>query len=149
MPPGEIARQSIVSSQPSWAEVMHKSPKILIADRNRHVRDLLRREFTAAGYQVQLAKDAHEVLTLINGTPPPHLLILDSELPFLAELAVLKRLRERYPRIPVVIHYFAALEDGGLRDEKGIVFVEKKGDTERLKAVVNEVIGRISPGVSI
>jgi len=128
---------------------MRNSLNILIADRNRHVRNLLSREFAAEGYQVQVAKDAQEVMALINGGRPPHLLILDSDLPFLAELAVLKRLRERYPRLPVVIHSFAAPEDGELTDETGIVFVEKKGDTERLKAVVTGVMGKVRPGVSI
>lgn len=61
----------------------------------------------------------------------------------------MKRLRERYPRIPVVIHSFTTPEDGGLMDERSIVFVEKKGDTGRLKTVVAEVIGDMRPGVSI
>jgi len=97
---------------------MRNSLKILIADRNRHVRNLLSCEFGAGGYQVQVAKDAQEVLTLINGGRPPHLLILDSDLPCLMELAVLKLLRERYPRLPVVIHSFTAPEDEGVKVKK-------------------------------
>ena len=127
---------------------MRNSLKILIADRNRHVRDLLHREFAAAGYQVRVAKDGREVMNISNEEAPA-LFILDSELPFLAELEVLRRLRERYPRIPVVIHSFATPEYGGLTDEKSIVFVEKKGDTGRLKTVVAEVIGDMRTGVSI
>lgn len=128
--------------------VMRNPLKILIADRNRHVRDLLHREFAAAGYRVRVAKTGQEVLSICN-EEAPDLFILDSELPFLAELAVLRQLRERYPRIPVVIHSFTTPEDGGLTDEKSIVFVEKTGNTERLMAVARQVIGKIRPGVSL
>ena len=65
---------------------MRNALKILIADRNRHVRDLLHREFAAAGYQVRVAKTGQEVLSICN-EEAPDLFILDSELPFLAELA--------------------------------------------------------------
>ena len=41
---------------------MAKTCKILIADRNRHVRDFLRRELGAEGYQVEVARDGREVL---------------------------------------------------------------------------------------
>jgi CheY-like chemotaxis protein len=57
----------------------------LIADRNRHVRDFLRRELTAEGYQVEMAADGREVLSRIEGADPPHLLILDLEIPYLDE----------------------------------------------------------------
>lgn len=120
-------------------KVMRNPFRILIADRNRHVRDLLHREFAASGYQVRVAQNGQEVLT-ISKEEAPDLFILDSELPFLAELKVLPQLRECYPCLPVVIHSFTTPEDEGLADEKNLIFVEKKGDTERLKMVVEAVI---------
>lgn len=56
---------------------MRDSFTILIADRNRHVRELLRREFEADGYRVRLARDDRQVLTVINSAEPLDLLILD------------------------------------------------------------------------
>ena len=82
------------------------SCKILIADRNRHVREFLRRELSAEGYQVEVARDGREVLGRINGDDPPHLLILDLEIPYLDELEVWARLKDRQPPLPVVIHTF-------------------------------------------
>ena len=41
---------------------MKKDITILIADRNPHVRKFLQREMTTAGYRVQLADTAREVL---------------------------------------------------------------------------------------
>jgi len=113
---------------------MRNPLKILITDRNRHVRDLLRRELAAAGYRAQVAKDGREVLACLNGAQPPNLLILDPEVPFLKESGVLERLQERYPPIPVIIHSFEPDHLGGAWGN--FAFVEKNGNTDLLKAVV-------------
>ena len=72
---------------------MANTCKILLADRNRHVRDLLRRELSAEGYVVEVARDGREVLERLNGDDPPHLLILDLEIPYLDETEVWARCR--------------------------------------------------------
>jgi len=120
--------------------------KILIADRNRHVRDFLRRELSAEGYQVEVARDGREVLSRINGEAPPHLLILDLEIPFLDEPEVWARLKDRQPPLPVVIHTFLPEDPISLTLPIAAAFLEKKGDTDQLKAVVAEVIEKHYPG---
>jgi DNA-binding NtrC family response regulator len=122
-----------------------KSCKILIADRNRNVRDLLRRQLTAEGYVVEVARDAREVLDRINGEDPPHLLILDLEIPYLDEPEMWARLKDRQPPLPVVIHTFLPEYPTNLTLPIAAAFLEKKGDTDQLKAVVAEVIGRHYP----
>ncbi len=124
---------------------MAKSCKILIADRNRNVRDLLRRELTAEGYVVEVARDAREVLDRINGKDPPHLLILDLEIPYLDEPEVWARLKDRQPPLPVVIHTFLPEYPTHLTVPLAAAFLEKKGDTDELKAVVAEVVGKYYP----
>jgi CheY-like chemotaxis protein len=121
------------------------SCKILIADRNRHVRDLLKRELTAEGYQVEVAKDGREVLSRINGDDPPQLLILDLEIPYLDEPEVWARLQNLQPPLPVVIHSFLPEYPTHLTLPIPAAFLEKKGDTDRLKTVVAEVIGKHYP----
>jgi DNA-binding NtrC family response regulator len=121
------------------------SCKILIADRNRHVRDLLRRELTAEGYQVEVAKDGREVLSRINGDDPPQLLILDLEIPYLDEPDVWARLQDRQSPLPVVIHSFLPEYPTHLTLPIPGAFLEKKGDTDRLKTMVAEVIGKHYP----
>ncbi len=113
--------------------------KILIADRNRHVREFLRRELTAEGYQVEVARDGREVLVWLGGEAPPDLLILDLEVPYVVELEVLTRLRERRPPLPVVIHTFLPESSHHMLMPPEAAFLEK-GNTEHLKAVVAEVI---------
>ena len=124
---------------------MANTCKILIADRNRHVRDLLRRELTAEGYQVEVAKDGREVLSRIDGDDPPQLLILDLEIPYLDEAEVLARLQDRQPPLPVVIHSFLPEYPTNLTLPFPAAFLEKKGDTDQLKTVVAEVIGKHYP----
>jgi DNA-binding response OmpR family regulator len=118
--------------------------KILIADRNRHVRDLLRRELMAEGYSVEVAKDGHEVWLMINGGNPPDLVILDLEIPFLEDLVELAHLREGEPSVPLIIFSFFPDEDDRIVP-KAAAFLEKKEDTNHLKEVVAEVIGRLYP----
>ena len=121
---------------------MAKALRILIADRNRHVRELLRRELNAEGYQVEVAKDGREVLSILESHEPPHLLILDLEIPYVAELEVLARLKEHQPPLPLVIHSLLPEAANQPSLPQGDVFLEKKGDTDSLKAVVAQVLGQ-------
>jgi CheY-like chemotaxis protein len=119
--------------------------KILIADRNRHVRDFLRRELTAEGYLVEVAADGREILSRIDGTDPPHLLILDLEIPYLDEPEVWARLKDCQPPLPCVIHTLLPQYPTNLTLPQAVAFLEKRGDTDHLKAVVAEVIGKYYP----
>ncbi len=119
--------------------------KILIADRNRHVREFLRRELGAEGYQVVVAGDGRELLTLLSSGEPLHLLILDLEIPYLEELEIWARLQDRQPPLPVVIHTFLPEYPTRLTVPQAAAFLEKQGDTDHLKAVVAEVLDRHYP----
>ncbi|MFA5112393.1 MAG: response regulator [Desulfobaccales bacterium] len=112
----------------------------MIADRNRHVREFLRRELTAEGYRVEVARDGREVLSRIDGDDPPLLLILDLEIPYLDEPEVWGRLKDRQPPLPVVIHSLLPEYPTTLTLPIAARFLEKKGDTDLLKSVVAEVI---------
>jgi DNA-binding response OmpR family regulator len=118
---------------------------ILVADRNRHVRDFLRRELLAEGFRVQVAKDEREVLVLTEGAEPPDLLVLDLDLPYADGLGIVDRLRECNPLLPIVIHGFFTEETGSLNMRHAAALVEKSGDTGRLKAMVSEVLRRFYP----
>lgn len=55
-------------------------PSILVVDDEPHIRELLRQELEAAGYQVNTAKDGVEALQQVKITPPD-LIILDVMMP--------------------------------------------------------------------
>ena len=118
---------------------------ILIADRNRHVRDFLRRELTAEGYRVLVAKDGREVLVTTEGAEPPDLLILDLDIPYFDGLTILDRLRERTPLLPVVIHSFITEDAANHNVRHAAALVEKSGNTDCLKVAVGEVLKRFYP----
>lgn len=119
--------------------------RILITDRNRHVREFLEREFRDAGYQTQVAKDGQELLALIEAEKPPDLLILDLEMPHGDGLEILQRLQTRLPPLPVVIHAFLTEHSNQAALDKVAALVEKEGDTNCLKTTVMEVLRKHYP----
>jgi len=58
----------------------------------------------AEGYGVQLAKNVQEVLKKVYHTEALDLLILDPDLPGTDKLFLLKKLQNRIPALPVVVH---------------------------------------------
>jgi len=114
---------------------------LLIADRNPHVRKFLQREMTAAGYRVQLADNAHEVIKWAFSREPLDLVILDPDLPDADESQMLNHLLNRVPALPVVMHTYTPEYRGCSEDMEGLFFVEKKGSSvERLKQVVYDIL---------
>jgi DNA-binding NtrC family response regulator len=79
---------------------------ILVADRNRYVREFLRRELTGEGYEIILAKSAQDILDLIHEKRDMHLLILDVGVPCAKELSILEKAENRVPPLPVVVQSF-------------------------------------------
>jgi DNA-binding response OmpR family regulator len=113
---------------------------ILIADKNRHVRDFLRRELGAEGYRVRLAKDGRRLLMMIHLEDPPDLVILDPEIPYSGELEILEQIHAKTPPVPLIIHTFLTeYANNPLIGEWGI-FVEKRGNIDHLKAAVSKML---------
>jgi DNA-binding response OmpR family regulator len=119
--------------------------KILIADRNRHVRELLIRELSSEGYRVQGAKNCREVMTALLGEEPPDLLILDLEIPDEGGFSVLESIRERPNPLPVVVHSFFTEKISQLAGRYDTEVVEKSGNIEILKMAVKEVLQKAYP----
>lgn len=119
---------------------------ILIADRNRHVREFLRREFIADGYSVQLAKDDRELLNLIDAETDTDLLILDLEMPYAGGPEVLELLFDRKPFLPVVIHTLLTDHAAHHSVQRAAAFLEKRGNNiDSLKEVVSSVLRKSYP----
>ncbi len=116
---------------------------ILIADRNPHVREFLRREMAEEGYLVRLAESGREVLRWSYCPEPLDLLILDPELPDVESTALFAQLANRIPMLPMVIHAFAYSEELPKEVCGEIAFVEKRGNSiDHLKTVVGEILMR-------
>jgi len=120
---------------------VEKEFKILVADRNQHVREFLKRELMAEGYGVWLAKNVQEVLKKVYHCETIDLLILDPDLPGTDKLFLLKKLQNRIPALPVVVHTYLADYTDYTDELNKLAFVEKSGSSvENLKNVVHEIL---------
>ena len=118
---------------------------ILIADRNPHVREFLKREMTAAGYRVRLAENGKQAVKWTYHQESLDLLILDPDLPDIEESAIVKKLRNRIPVLPVIIHTYMSDYENDWNLLTEAVFVEKQGNSiERLKQMVANML-QIAP----
>jgi DNA-binding NtrC family response regulator len=122
---------------------MEKAYKILIADRNSHVREFLKREMLAEGYSVELAENGREVLKWAYHREPMDLLILDPDLPDAEESLLLKKLKQRIPYIPVILHTYLSDYLVASKLINPTEFVEKGGSSiEKLKKIVPAILGK-------
>ena len=120
---------------------MEKEFKILVADRNQRVREFLKRELMAEGYRVRLAKNVQEVLKKVYDFETLDLLILDPDLPGTDKLALLKKLQNRIPALPVVVHTYLTDYNDYTNELSKLAFVEKSGSSvENLKKMVHEIL---------
>jgi CheY-like chemotaxis protein len=89
-------------------EVMHvdaaigAGTRLLLVDDNEELLTSLARAFRKRGYEVQAAADAEQALALLDGQEPD-LVVTDLRLPGLSGLDLLRHVRERHPRVPVLI----------------------------------------------
>jgi len=118
---------------------------VLITDRNRHVRNFLSRELSAEGYQVEVAADGRDLLRKVSQADPPDLLILDLEITPQGGAAILRRIQRQHPKLPVIIHTFTTEESSHPAVRKAAAFVEKAGNAELLKEVIERVLGKSYP----
>jgi DNA-binding NtrC family response regulator len=110
---------------------------ILIADRNPRVRSFLKRELEAEGYRVRLAETGHEMLDLVFEQVPLDLLILDPDLPDTDSRSLLKKVRDRIPPLPVIIHTFLSDCPDVVKAIPAEAFVEKGANSvEDLKHII-------------
>ncbi len=128
---------------------MGESFRILVADRNRHVREFLKRELASQGFLVETVGDGKELLDGLGAGRVPDLLVLDLELPFVDGCQVVSRLKELGIRIPIVVHSF--LPEGPLPCRIGEIgrFVEKSGENiQMLLATIRSCLEQTYPARS-
>jgi len=118
---------------------------ILVADRNRRIRQFLMRELAAEGYRVLLAEDRNDLLRIIRRDDTLDLLILDDELLVPEESRILEQLGNRVPRLPLILHSYSkeCVELSVAREAAALV--EKKGNIGELKHAVDRVLHSENP----
>jgi DNA-binding NtrC family response regulator len=122
-------------------KILRSEHTILIADRNSHVREFLKRELTEEGFRVLQAETGRDVIEKIYHCFPLDLVLLDPDLPDMEETVLLKKIGNRIPPLPIVIHAFDFEETHYFLRLKKTEFVKKGGRSiEKLKQVVFEML---------
>ncbi len=125
---------------------MWKNNSILIADRNPHIRDFLRRELTACGYNIRQVQNGKELLKLIYSRNRIDLLVLDPEVPGVEAIELARKIVDRIPQLPVVLFYTRGNDDISEYNAGHVFLVEKNGQSiDTLKAVIQDIL--IDPGI--
>ena len=124
---------------------MSKRATILIADRNRHVREFIMREMAAEGYECCVSKNAQEVLNTLMGSESIGMLILDLDLPGVTEMELLKKIELERPALHIIFH--SLFSDYIMKQPPrlpGAAFVEKNGNSiNQIKKIVFRYLGPI------
>lgn len=108
---------------------MNGKHSIVIADRDRGVRDFLLREMTTAGFHVWQVKNANELIELLAEEKSIELLIIDPDFPDLESDLLLKKITDAVPLLPIILHTF--YREGSQDNKSGHTFhfVEKQGNS--------------------
>ena len=117
--------------------------RVLIADKNPRIRRFLKREFTLAGYAVRLADSSEALLKLIYGPSQLDLLILDPDLPDVDVSFLSRKLQDRVPPLPVVLHTLTPDEKPPRFSLTPATWVEKKGSS--VEDLIQTVSRMLSP----
>lgn len=121
---------------------MESEKTILIVDRNPHIRNFLRRELAACGYNVRLVENGKELLkTLMYSRTRIDLLVLDPDFPGVDASDMVRNMADRIPRLPVVLYCIHETDNLTDFDAENIFQVEKDGQSiESLKAAIQKIL---------
>ncbi|MGQ9795527.1 hypothetical protein [Desulfosoma sp.] len=116
---------------------MDRPFRIVVTDRNRHVRAFVRRELAQDGYEVMEAVDYRELQKILGSSVNVDLLVLDPDIAVQSLRVVLRTLKQRYPTMRVVAHSF--WDDAALAHHVD-ASVTKTGSPRELKEVVSRLL---------
>lgn len=117
-----------------------KAFHIVIADRNAHVLDFLRREFQKSGYDVTTAGDAFNLCKILRSEDKPDLVVLDPDLPFMDDVAIGKLLEWQDSGMPLVLHSFLYETTSHPLSIRASALLKKSGNPELLTSVVKTTL---------
>ena len=118
---------------------------ILVADRNKHIRELLKRELSDDGYQVILAKTVAEVVTIVSSVDPIHLIVIDDDLPDGGLVDIMLKLKGRLDRIPVVHHSCHRNHSTDIALSRTIYDIEKGRDSiSRIRILADQISRQVT-----
>jgi len=121
--------------------------KILVIDDDEGIVYALRQLFTKDGYEVATAQNASSGLQLISGEKPS-LVFMDINMPGMNGLDTLRKVKENYPGLPVImITGFGTVETAVRAMQFGAFdYLTKPLDIKQVRKVVSEALANMENG---
>lgn len=114
--------------------------KILVVDDDQHIQRLYKEELEEEGYEVIVAGTGAEALELFN-KENPDLVTLDILMPDIDGIKLLRQMKEKMPRLPVIM---STAYD--YRDDFAVwaseAYIVKSADTNELKTTIKKLLGK-------
>lgn len=114
--------------------------KILIVDDDQHIRRLYKEELEEEGYEVIIAATGTEALALFE-KENPDLVTLDILMPDMDGIKVLRQMKEKKPRLPIIM---STAYD--YRDDFAVwaseAYIVKSADLGQLKEAIKKLLSK-------
>ena len=112
--------------------------KILVVDDDLHIQRLYKEEFEDDGYEVVVASNGKEALEMFE-KENPDIVTLDILLPDMDGIHILRQIKEKNPKIPVIM---STAYD--YRDDFAVwaseAYIVKSSDLTELKATIKQLM---------
>jgi DNA-binding response OmpR family regulator len=114
--------------------------KILVVDDDLHIQRLYKEEFEDEGYEVVVASNGQEALELFE-RESPDIVTLDILLPDIDGIRILRQMKEKNPKIPVIM---STAYD--YRDDFAVwaseAYIVKSSDLDELKSMIKKLVNK-------
>jgi len=112
--------------------------KILIVDDDLHIQRLYKEEFEDEGYEVVVASNGQEAIEMFE-KESPDIVTLDILLPDIDGIRILRQMKEKNPKIPVIM---STAYD--YRDDFAVwaseAYIVKSSDLDELKIMIKKLL---------
>ncbi|MEW6416845.1 MAG: response regulator [Nitrospirota bacterium] len=114
--------------------------KILVVDDDLHIQRLYKEEFEDEGYEVVVASNGQEAMELFD-KEIPDIVTLDILLPDIDGIRILRQMKEKNPRIPIIM---STAYD--YRDDFAVwaseAYIVKSSDLDELKSMIKKLTNK-------
>lgn len=114
--------------------------KILVVDDDLHIQRLYKEEFEDEGYNVVVASNGKEAMEMFE-KENPDIVTLDILLPDMDGISILRQMKEKNPKIPVIM---STAYD--YRDDFAVwaseAYIVKSSDLEELKSMIKKLLNK-------
>jgi DNA-binding response OmpR family regulator len=112
--------------------------KILVVDDDLHIQRLYKEEFEDEGYEVVVASNGKEAMEMFE-KENPDIVTLDILLPDIDGIRILRQMKEKNPKIPVIM---STAYD--YRDDFAVwaseAYIVKSSDLDELKSMIKNLV---------